>query len=378
MSIFKSVDAKKCVALYLFSMTAAHADELRWTHYGVRPLGMGNAFVAVADDHNALFYNPAGLARLSSWSFEILNPSIGISTNTLSAINSISELASGSSAEGGKSEVETAIETFDSLEGKHQYMNLGWTPHVVFPGFGIGIGLDIGARMTVHHQLVADIDAGLDVLVPISFARNMLEDRLSLGATLKGVAKTGVDHEFSLADISAFTKKDATETSSDKALKDYLISGKGVGVDFGLLFTPVKTMSPTLGVSITDAGGTPFKASSDQYGTPDPRQPSVNTGISFKPVERDNMYVLVAADVHAANQPIHFSKKFNLGSELGLGKILKLQGGLHQGELSGGFQLDAWLIILRFATYAEQVGSTAGEHALHADRRYVMQLKMLL
>ena len=27
----------------------AQADELKWTHFGVRPLAMGNAFVAVAD-----------------------------------------------------------------------------------------------------------------------------------------------------------------------------------------------------------------------------------------------------------------------------------------------------------------------------------------
>ncbi|MBK7961582.1 MAG: hypothetical protein IPK04_10540 [Bdellovibrionales bacterium] len=31
-----------------------------------RALGMGNAFVAVANDYNALFYNPAGLARLEN------------------------------------------------------------------------------------------------------------------------------------------------------------------------------------------------------------------------------------------------------------------------------------------------------------------------
>jgi hypothetical protein len=30
---------------------------------GVRPLGMGGAFVAVADDHHSIFYNPAGIIR---------------------------------------------------------------------------------------------------------------------------------------------------------------------------------------------------------------------------------------------------------------------------------------------------------------------------
>ena len=31
---------------------------------GTRPLGMGEAFVAVADDGSAIYWNPAGLARM--------------------------------------------------------------------------------------------------------------------------------------------------------------------------------------------------------------------------------------------------------------------------------------------------------------------------
>lgn len=355
----------------------AYADELKWTHYGVRPLGMGNAFVAVADDFNALFYNPAGLARLSSWSMEIINPSLGVSTNTIATIKDVNKLASGSSSSDSGGGVTSAIDTFKALEGKNQYINLGLTPHLIFPGFGLGIGIDVGASLIVHHQVSADMDAGVSAVIPLTYARSMLEDRLSLGASIKGVFTSGVDREFSIADLTAFTKKDGTD-SSDKKLADYVVGGKGVGVDVGMLFTPVKTMEPTLGVSITDFGGTPYVPVNDTLGKPAPRQPSVNTGISLKPYASNGMYLLTAIDAHAINQPIHYSKKFNFGSEFGLGKILKLQAGLHQGELSGGFQLDGWLLILRFATYAEQLGPTTHEGKNFADRRYVAQLKMLL
>jgi len=64
---------------------------------GVRPLGMGGAFTAIADDPNSVFYNPAGLAQLSAsytkgyldWNnetskandyFIIVFPSFGISS----------------------------------------------------------------------------------------------------------------------------------------------------------------------------------------------------------------------------------------------------------------------------------------------------------
>lgn len=36
--------------------------------YGARPLGMGGAFVSIADDTNAIFVNPAGLSTLKDWS----------------------------------------------------------------------------------------------------------------------------------------------------------------------------------------------------------------------------------------------------------------------------------------------------------------------
>ena len=40
----------------------ARAAGLYFTDRGVRPLGRGGAFVAGADDFNATWYNPAGLA----------------------------------------------------------------------------------------------------------------------------------------------------------------------------------------------------------------------------------------------------------------------------------------------------------------------------
>ena len=53
---------------------------------------MGNAYVAVADDYNALFYNPAGLARLEEWDGEFLNPTLEIGKSTVDFINELLEL----------------------------------------------------------------------------------------------------------------------------------------------------------------------------------------------------------------------------------------------------------------------------------------------
>lgn len=362
----------------------AKSRELKWTHFGLRPLAMGNAFVAVADDYNALFYNPAGLARLKEWDGELLNPYVEISANTVDAISDVSDLAAGS---GG--DTDAVLDFLEDNTGKTHHFAFGLTPHLIFPNFGFAVGVELASTMAVHREISTDVQFGPRVIAPFAFAMNFLEDRLAVGAGIKVVAQGGVDREFSINDIEAFTSNNkaeeagtaTTEQTEAKKLDDYVEGGIGVGGDFGILFTPIKTMSPTLGISVTDIGGTPFEkmdVGGEALGAPDSRLPSVNTGLSLMPWESGGMYLRTSVDAHAINQPEHYSKKFNLGMEWGYGSLLKVQGGLHQGELAGGFEFDVFLFSCRFVTYAEQLGTIAGQDDDLRDRRYALQLKLLI
>ncbi|HIC95725.1 TPA: hypothetical protein EYP12_03740 [Candidatus Bipolaricaulota bacterium] len=54
---------------------------------GVRPMGMGGAFTGLADDENALFYNPAGLASLEGIRFgSFYEPRFGASFGDLTVV----------------------------------------------------------------------------------------------------------------------------------------------------------------------------------------------------------------------------------------------------------------------------------------------------
>lgn len=55
-------------------VSGAIAQEYPSFYRGVRPLAMGGAFTAVADDENALYYNAAGLADISMLNLAVLNP----------------------------------------------------------------------------------------------------------------------------------------------------------------------------------------------------------------------------------------------------------------------------------------------------------------
>lgn len=75
--------------LLCFSSTAAYAqiveDALRLTHSGnlvsTRSAGMGNAFVGLADDASALYWNPAGLGQLRAREFSVGLSNVGINND---------------------------------------------------------------------------------------------------------------------------------------------------------------------------------------------------------------------------------------------------------------------------------------------------------
>ena len=359
---------KTFLLLAILSSVHAEAREHRWTHFGLRPLGMGNAWVAVADDYNALFYNPAGLARLKSWDGEFLNPALEVSQKTLDIIKEIQ--GAGSNLFEDTSDALTFLQDH---AGETHHFALALTPHFIMKNWGFGIGLNNHFSLVTHNTINIEVEGGLDAVVPFAFAQSFFEERLSVGASLKMRMQMGIDHSFTLQDLNLLSKNDG--------LKDLLIAGRGFGVDVGFLFTPMKPMEPTLGVSLVDVGGTSFDeiGSFGKVSRPPPvRRPAFNTGISLKPIQSGGMYLLTAVDAHILNQPVHYSHKLNLGLEFGYSEIIKLQLGLKEGYGTAGFQFDVGLLNIRMVTYAVDHAPLVGSHDKLFERRIALQLKLLI
>ena len=357
------------ISAAIFGSSLCYGKSTRdWTHFGVRPLAMGNAFVAVADDYNAMFYNPAGIARLDSWDGELVNPTFMFSSNFKSLIEDAGDL-------------NTTNDTIDFIEkntGEDQVFDFRLSPHLIFPGFGFGISIKAGVSAIFHREISVEVKSGAEAIVPFTYAKSLFDDKLSLGATLKLRVIGGVDSEFSMEDIEALSNNDDDPDSTGPTLEDYVKAGSGMGADFGLLFTPTKVMEPTIGISITDIGGTSFEvldAGDEALGEPEVQLASVNVGLSLKPYMKNRKYVLVALDMHGINQPYSFSRKLNIGSEFGWGQFLKAQVGLYKGYPSFGLQLDAGIVNLKFLNYTEELGEVAGSNP---SPRYAFQFKFLL
>lgn len=352
----------------------AGVSSTEWTHFGTRPLAMGNAFVSISDDYNALFYNPAGLARIKTWDGEFLNPALHISSATTGLIQETRQLL-------GKTSTSKMIETIEKNTGKNQYLNLKLTPHLIIPNFGFALGSSLTSGFAWHRSLAVDVNATFSVVTPISFAFSILDDKLSFGFTTKMRAITSLVDRFDANDISAFSRVKKPEEGSEqteRTLGDYIKAGVGVGADVGLLFTPTKVLKPSLGISVTDVGGTAFKKVSalDAYSSVAPLiRPSVNVGISMRPLEIDSLYLTTALDIHSINRDYAFNKKLHAGIEIGYGSWAKIQTGLHQGYLTGGMVLDIGILNINLATYSVELSNYAG---YREQRRYVAQFKLLL
>lgn len=148
---------------------------------GPRPLALGGAFTAVAEGTDALYWNPAGLARLRVSSLRGTTADLhglGIRDNVLTLVSPVgSRLGIG---------LEWYHSGYDdgSLEDSLNRLNLGlgWQPHSRMlvgaslkyrqyrqtyegadQGRGSGTGLDLGARVDVHRKLALGLtwrDAG--------------------------------------------------------------------------------------------------------------------------------------------------------------------------------------------------------------------------
>jgi len=79
------------ILLLLLSVVQAQANGFQLAEQGVRAMGMGNAFTAVADDASAMWYNPAGIAFLKGGNLivggvGILVPKIDFTSNSSNTI----------------------------------------------------------------------------------------------------------------------------------------------------------------------------------------------------------------------------------------------------------------------------------------------------
>ena len=134
---------------------------------GARPVGMGGAYTAVADDANALFWNPAGLA---------LDPGLCADVTMMKLLQSVSYASAGMVAPLGhglaagcaggylntsdirRDELGQEIGTF-GLSDLAIGPGIAWQP---LPGLGVGLGAKyVGSRIDSFQACAFSLDGGV-------------------------------------------------------------------------------------------------------------------------------------------------------------------------------------------------------------------------
>jgi hypothetical protein len=330
------------------------AAELPSLYRGIRPMGMGGAFLTLSDDANAPFYNPAGLNDVREWRVDLIDPLVEWNPGVRALYQDLQDLE-------GQNVVQVA-QFLNANVGQFRHVRAAATPSVVLHNFGIvGLGqgtLDLEIRNPVFPEVAADLHVETGALIAAAFGVG--GRTLQVGATAEFVTRQGIQRTYTALDVSG--------GNFDPADED-LERASDVAFGIGVKLNPPLPLSPTFAFVAQHIGDLDFDALGvipQQY----------NAGIAVNPV-LGPLGVTVAAQVddltRAAGTDDDIFKRTRLGVEMRFPKILSVRAGAYQGYATAGATLDFWLLRFDAATYAEELGLEAGQRP---DRRYVVQLSL--
>lgn len=339
----------------------AEAAEYPNNYRGIRPLGMGGAFTAISDDENALFYNPAGLSKISTFSMGIINPVIDVSENSVDFYSDLDDADLDDTGE--------ATELLRKHVGEYQHLAINWIPYAGFNAANLGImvagiasaNADAEIRNPPYPEFhpKANWDygftGGVGAKVPFKGLR--------VGGTAKYISRESLDQVYTAADI-------ANDDFEDR-LDDDRKSGSGFTMDLGVLYElPIESSFTT------DVGLSVNNLIEMDMGDAEDIDRTINLGIATQ--RSFAGFTLIGAfdilDITKSyEQDDDYMKRIHMGAELQLPAIAAVRMGLNQGYFTAGATLDFPVVRLDVATYAEEVGAYAGQRE---DRRYVGQLSI--
>ncbi len=374
-----------------------------------RPMAMGGAFTAVADDNNTFSYNPAGLVQRKGSEFTLLEILGGVSQDAIDALEFLRDNEdhltdfddySAADPEGAANlinEIRTDISRLNSrvfaAADVASYLS-GPGPWGIHFGFGL-LGSANNTFILEARQIAPTISYYFtsDAILPISLAKRwenpfFIPGKLGVGVTGKFLRR------YEIISIRQSTAE------LDELTTPPLQKGKGFGGDIGLLYQPTDRIN--IGSMIQDAGGTKmsFEATEAEDGFPaQPERdivirPRTNLGLSIVPakllflVPTNDRWTFSAdiRDVFHPDEHVLFQNGFrkpfgeNLYTHLHFGAefrywFLRFRGGINQGYPVGGLGIDIPFLKLDYAYFVREDGGFAGDvkevnHALSLAIRF--------
>jgi len=340
--------------LLVLSSSTAMGGEYPYIYKGLRPMGMGGAFVAVSDDANALFYNPAGLARVQNIRASLFPLEIEIGEKAYKLFSDAHDV-----------DFDDESETAEYLRehiGERAHLGLNLFPTYAMPRFAFGLigtaRMDLEVRDRQYPRLITNVIS--DVGAGAGYAHPFIGDTLSVGASVKYIKRRSLSEEYTVLDI--------VSEDFDERIEDDLAGGSGVLADIGIMISlgAVGLENARIGVCANNLIGNDLGDAKDL-------DDHVDIGLAFDHEFwiAGTTFAVDYVDLFSQlDDDDDFAKRIRLGAEIRLPKFLSIRAGLYQGYLTSGLSLDARFVQLDVLTYAEEIGAHAGQRI---DRRYSMR-----
>ena len=343
-----------------------------------RALGMGNAFIGLADDHNALLYNPAGLARLEEGEINL-----GIAAMLDSKVVKFKNDIDASSKSGNVSDVTTLLSNnFGNYYGARATVGSQWAR----PKWGLAIiPVDLSVNLSIHQIGGAALDVIAVQDTTIAYGRGwdvkwFQHDRMSLGVTGKFIYRGYYNRSLLASDLAM---------SSDILRASDAKEGFTADADIGSLWTPKisstswwRFLRPSVGFVIRNVADYGFTQNFHLIDKNSGQAPKLgrryDLGTAWELPDWWIFKTRALADIRDMGATNFTFKK---GSHLGAEFIWKIRSwwrggwrvGLNQGYFTAGFTGKLGIFNLDIATYAEEVGPSDSPIA---SRRYVAKASL--
>lgn len=310
---------------------------------GARSQAMGGAYTAVADDEQAIFSNPAGLASVTSSSLNLLPLSTEFNSDVIwRAFDYIALFSSFTTS------------TLNSLMGQNVYARLQVAPSIVFPNVGVAIIADQQAGFMLSNPVFPEFTGlfqttyGVQVSTGFSVLKRGRKSRSELDVGIGGklLWRRGGIRTLSLVDLLGSALSDYAGFITSK----FGGFGMGYGLDLGVLY------SYTFKNGIKLSAGSAFTNIGDMFFAQegDAQRGNLTFGVAAR-FNVGDFKILAAYDYRNALQDMDWRKKHRLGLEFTL-PILTLQGGFNGPYLTYGVAFDLWALRIQATAYTEDLG----------------------
>ncbi len=344
----------------------ARATIPRSLYQAPEAMAMGQAVTSWIDDHQALWYNPAGAAAFDSLEWRMMTLDLGATHDVYASKDAIKKLK------------KPTVRDVNQFMGKDLYIQGNAATSLILPQIGIAAMYDVRAGVTPTNQVFPRIEFGYvrtgGAQLSFGFSskdgglrrrgrrkKEATENEWRFGVGAKYFVRRGESKILTAGELFNLNKENALEAIQGK--------GSSYGGDLGVQriqrIDSITTLS--WGLSYLNIGDLAFDNKVEAV------KSSLNTGVGGQ-WDLGLPKITVGFDVHHLLRSDDFRKKTHFGAKLRL-PILSFYLGLNQMRPTFGASVDVWLVRVSAVSYNEELGELYGANT---SRRYLTRVEFKL